>query len=206
MSDIKKAIEALSANGFKTEVFSDMASAKVALLALIAPDETVGLGGSMTIQESGVLDALQTRGQTLYTTMIKADRTPEEISEIRQSALRADWFLSSSNAITCQGELLNIDGHGNRIAGLIYGPKKAVVIAGQNKIAKNFNEGIKRIKTEACGKNARRLNRDTPCAKDDRCHDCNTPDRMCNTVVWTQRPNTWHTEFHVYIIKEDWGF
>ena len=206
MTNIDKVLAALQKNGFLAEKFATMDEAKAAMLSLISEKESIGMGGSMTIQNGGVLDALLDRAQPLFTTMVKAERTAEEISDIRRKALQADWFLSSSNAITEQGELLNIDGIGNRIAGLIYGPKKVLVIAGQNKLTKNFNAAMKRIKTEACGKNARRLSRTTPCAQDDRCHNCDTPDRMCNTVVWTQRPNSWHTEFHIYIIEEDWGF
>ena len=206
MANIDKVLTALQKNGFLAEQFATMDEATAAMLSLIGKKESIGIGGSMTIQKGGVLDALLNRTQTLFTTMVKAERTAEEISDIRQKALQADWFLSSSNAITEQGELLNIDGHGNRVAGLIYGPKKVLVMVGKNKLTKNFSAAMKRIKTEACGKNARRLSRNTPCAQDDRCHDCDTPDRMCNTVVWTQRPNSWHTEFHIYITEEDWGF
>ncbi len=206
MERIDKVVEAFNRHGFLAEKFADMNQAKTALLKLIRPEETVGLGASMNVKEGGVLDALVGRGQTLFTNMTGPDRTPQETDAMRRDAMVADWYLASSNAVTEQGELINIDGVGNRVAGLIFGPKKVVVMVGQNKITKNFADGMKRIKSEACGKNARRLSRATPCALDDRCHDCDSPHRMCNTVTWVQRPNSWHTEFHVYIIEEDWGY
>jgi len=206
MERIDRLVAALNTNGFKAEKFADMASAKAALLKLISPEETVGTGTSMTIKNGGVLEALTARGQKMYSSMLAGNLPPEETAALRMQAQRADWFLSSTNAITMQGELINIDGYGNRVAGLIFGPKKVVVLAGQNKIAKNFMDGMSRIKKQACGQNARRIGLDLPCAKDDTCHACDNPRRMCNTVTWNQRPNYWHDAFYVYIIEEDWGF
>ncbi len=206
MEAIDRAITRLNANGFKAQKFANMTEAKAAILELIPKTESVGTGTSMTIKEGEILEALTARGQTVHSSMLAGSLPPEETAALRQQALKADWFLSSTNAITLQGELINIDGYGNRVAGLIFGPKKIVVLAGKNKIAKNFMDGIARIKNEACGKNARRVGLDVPCAEDDQCHACDHPRRMCNNVTWNQRPNYWQDEFYVYIIEEDWGF
>ncbi|MEX1308117.1 MAG: lactate utilization protein [Eubacteriales bacterium] len=206
MKPIDQVVDKLNANGFIAKSFSNMDEAKSALLELIPKADSVGTGTSMTIKEGGILEAMTVRGQTVYSSMLSGNLPPEETAALRKQALQADWFLSGTNAVTTQGELINIDGYGNRVAGLIFGPKKVVVLVGQNKITKSFNAGIKRIKTEACGKNARRVGLDVPCAEDDQCHACDHPRRMCNTVIWNQRPNYWHDAFYVYIIEEDWGF
>ena len=113
--------------------------------------------------------------------------------------------MCSSNALTTDGRLVNIDGTGNRAAGLIYGPHEVVVIVGKNKIVTGLDEAMDRIKRDACPTNARRLGLDTPCARTGQCHDCRTAARMCNVTFILEAPTRPVKAFHVLIVKEDLG-
>ena len=123
----------------------------------------------------------------------------------RDKALMADVYMCSTNALTADGRLVNIDGTGNRAAGLIYGPHEVIVIVGKNKIVNGLDEAIDRIKRETCPTNARRLGLDTPCAKTDQCHDCRTSARMCNVTFIHEGPTRPVKAFHVLIVKENLG-
>ncbi len=113
--------------------------------------------------------------------------------------------MSSSNSVTLQGDLINIDAIGNRVAGMFFGPKKVVVVAGRNKISTNPHTAVLRIKNTASPQNTKRLGLDTPCAKTGKCEECNSPQRICNVVVRIQYP-TWGKEMHVILVDEDLGF
>jgi len=205
MDKIQKTIEALRKKGFKAFSFATMEEAKQKIKSVIGKSESVGTGGSMTLKDSGILEELQKRGnEMITTTLIKTD-TQEQAIEIRKKAMSADWFMTSSNAVTIQGDLVNIDGMGNRVAGMIFGPDRVLVLAGKNKLTKDPMDAVVRIKREVCGKNARRLNRDLPCAADDRCHNCDSPDRMCNVTTRMERPPS-GKEVFVFIVDEEWGY
>jgi len=131
--------------------------------------------------------------------------TPEEKNEIRKSQLTCDLFISSSNAITEDGKLVNIDGLGNRINAMLFGPKKSLIIAGINKIVANVDDGIKRIKRIASPMNAKRLGYNTPCAKLGYCTDCNSPDRICRAIsIIEKKPNS--SDIEIVLIGENLGF
>ena len=113
--------------------------------------------------------------------------SPEEVAEIYHQALSADYYFMSSNAITLEGELINTDGTGNRVAALIYGPKNVILLAGMNKVAHTLEEGIMRVRNVASPINANRLGRKTPCASTGSCADCLSPDCICSHTVITRR-------------------
>jgi hypothetical protein len=126
------------------------------------------------------------------------------MDEAREKAAKADVYLTSTNAVTENGQLVNIDGTGNRVAAMIFGPKKVFVICGINKIASNLDTAMQRIK-ENTYKNARRLKLKTPCAETEKCNDCRSPQRMCNiTTIIERKPNK--TAMEVIIIKEELGY
>jgi L-lactate utilization protein LutB len=204
MNDIEKTIESLNKKGFKAVYVKDAQAALDYVLSVIGKDESVGVGGSITTQETGIVDALLSRGNTLYSHWI-AKSKGQNAEEVRRKAMTADAYISSTNALTVAGDLINIDGTGNRTAAMIFGPNKVVVVAGKNKITSNPNTALARIKSVACPKNARRLGYDTPCARTGKCEECSGPDRMCNVVVRLQCPAS-GKEFHVVIIDGDFGY
>jgi len=205
MNDVLKTINALNEKGFNAKSFETMEQAKEAVLALIPKSESIGTGGSMTLKDSGILNELLKRGNTMITTSLTPVKTPEDAIALRKKAMGADWFLTSSNAITHKGDLVNIDGVGNRVAGMIFGPDNVIILAGKNKLTKDPMDAVRRIKSEACGKNARRLKLDLPCAIDDQCHHCNKPNKMCKVTSRIEHPPS-GKKIYVFIVNEDWGY
>lgn len=201
---IEKTIMALKEKNFKAVYVKDADEAIKHILTLIGENDTVGIGGSVTIDETGILSALLNRGNKVYSSVI-AKKQGEDPTKARHDGMTADVYLSSTNAITLAGDLINIDGVGNRAAAMFFGPQKVIIVAGKNKITDNPHTAIARIKKIACPQNARRLGLNTPCAKTGKCTECNSPDRMCNVTVRLQYP-TRGKEMHVILIDGDFGY
>ena len=199
---VKKTIEALEKHNMKAAYFDDSDTAVSYLMGKIGDGATVGIGGSMTVYSLGIPQKLIERGNKVYFHWLES--TPEGMDYARDKAEKADVYLSSTNALTEDGKLVNIDGLGNRVASMIFGPKKVFVLCGVNKITKDLDAALKRIK-ENTYKNARRLKLDTPCAHTEKCNDCNSPQRMCSvTTIIERRP--YKTEFEVIIIGKELGY
>lgn len=165
---------------------------------------SVAFGGSMTLDETGLLTALH------YDPNIRlidraAAKSPEEVKKIYHDALNADYYLMSTNAITTDGELVNIDGTGNRVAALIYGPENVIILAGMNKVAANVEEAISRVHNVATPINCNRLHKNTPCAATGVCADCLSPDCICNQVVITRRSGV-PGRIKVILIGDELGY
>ena len=199
--DYNALTKALSSRRFLPQVFDTAEEAKAAALEIIGT-KSVGIGGSATVRDMGLAEALQANGNEVYWHWLVAKEAKQAA---RDNALNADVYMCSSNALTMDGRLVNIDGTGNRAAGLIYGPHEVVVIVGRNKIVGSLDEAIERIKRDACPRNAQRLGLDTPCAKTGRCRDCRTAARMCNVTFILEAPTRPVKAFHVLIVKEDLG-
>lgn len=200
---IERAAKALRANGFEAHTVPDKNSAKELVLSLIPPGSTVGVGGSVTIRELGLIEELEKRGYEVYHHWIKAP--PEEIQRLRRLELTSDVFLCSSNAVTMDGKLVSIDDYGNRVAAMIFGPKRVIVVAGKNKLVRDVDEGIWRARNVAAVMNAKRLEQENPCAKLGYCVDCKSPTRACKVlVVLERRPPS--TDIHVVLVNERLGF
>ncbi|MEA4847598.1 MAG: lactate utilization protein [Clostridiaceae bacterium] len=199
---VKKTMDSLEKHNMKTAYFDDPAAAVDYLMGNIKSEATVGIGGSMTVKSLGIPEKLIERGNKVYFHWLES--TPEGMDHARDKAEKTDVYLSSTNAITEDGKLVNIDGLGNRVASMIFGPKKVYVLCGVNKITKDLDAALKRVK-ENTYKNARRLNLDTPCAHTGKCNDCNSPQRMCSiTTIIERRP--YKTEFEVIIIGQELGY
>lgn len=164
----------------------------------------VGMGGSETIKEIGLLDTLKT-SDTLHFIDRSLVKTPEEKKAIFLETMAADYFLMSSNAITIDGELVNIDGNANRLACLLHGPDQVIVIAGMNKVVDDVDAGIQRIGTHAAPPNAARLGTRTSCAVTGHCTDCQSEDCMCCQVVVTRRSRH-EGRIKVILVGEELGF
>lgn len=198
--DIKQTEEALRKNGFGVRVFQTGQEAAEAAIALIGA-RTVGIGGSWTIHTLGLYERFYGQGNTVSWHWRDAD--PEAA---RRRAGTSQVYLASSNAVTLDGKLVNIDGTGNRVGSFCWGPEEVVLIVGRNKIVRDAGDAIRRIHEEACGKNARRLGLKTPCAVLDRCTDCDTPDRMCRVVQILERKPGGVRGLQVFLVDEDLGF
>ena len=176
--------------------------AKRLILSLLEPDSLTAWGGSYTLRQLGIQDALREKGVPL----IDRDRASckEEVREMMRRSLLCDTFLMSSNAITLDGELVNIDGIGNRVAALCYGPRKVLVVAGVNKITSDLPSAIERVHSSACAANSIRYEGKTPCAKDGKCRDCKEHS-LCGQVVVTRLSQTPH-RIQVVLVGESLGF
>lgn len=151
----------------------------------LTPDVSVACGGSMTLGEIGLPQAIKESGCTFYDRF--AAQTPEEKRAIFGLIATADYYFMSTNAITLDGILVNIDGTGNRVASLIHGPQSVIIIAGMNKVATDVKAAVDRVRNMAAPPNCVRLNCDTPCAKTGRCMDCQSPSCICDQIVITRR-------------------
>ena len=166
--------------------------------------EVVAVGGSMSLFETKVIDFLRS-GRYDFLDRYKENLTPDDIKDIYRKSFSADTYFASSNAITEEGEIFNVDGNGNRVAAMLYGPDKVILIVGVNKIVKNLDEAIKRNKDISGPANAKRLNTQTPCAKVGYCMDCKSKDRICceYTVIKRQRIDN---RMHVIFVNDIVGF
>ena len=177
------------------------------LLDIIPSDALVGLGGSVTLREIGLPDALRDRGNRVADHWEAGQRgaSAEEMMEIRRLHLNSDVFVTSTNAVTETGELINIDGGGQRVAAMIFGPGKVFVVAGVNKIVGDVDEGLWRAWNVAAPMNARRMNRKTPCAVSGACSDCDSEQRICNvTTIIHRRPS--NTDLTIILVGENLGY
>lgn len=192
----------LSRNGFRVRHFATAEQAREAALELIPQGSSVGVGGSMTVQQMGLAPALQQGGRSVHWHWLVP---PQQRPQAQQAAHGADFYVLSANAITENGELWNIDGSANRLGAMLYGPSQVLILCGRNKLVGNGEEALDRIKTVACPLNARRLGLNTPCAATGRCNDCASSQRMCGALVRLMRPVGGRT-FHVWLIDEDLGY
>ncbi len=177
--------------------------AKAKMLELIGNEKkTVGYGGSMTLDENGFKDSVTAAGHEL---IIRENyKTPEEEKELKSKLTNADFFLMSTNAITLDGELVNIDGRGNRVSYLIYGPDNVIVIAGMNKVVSTVEDGYRRIRNIATPPNCNRLACKTPCATTGKCGECFTDSICCEFV--TTRMSRVPNRIKVILVGETLGY
>ena len=199
--DFTKLKNNLERNGFRVSVFDDARSAAEYLDGEI-DGVTVGMGGSVTMKQMDLYKKLSAHNEVFS----NADTPGKTREEISREAQTADVYLSSLNGISENGELINIDGTGNRVSAVQYGHKKVYLIAGSNKVAKDYESALYRARNVAGPLNAKRLGRKTPCAvKGDRCYDCDSPDRICLglSVLW-KKPGC--CEYEVVLIDEELGY
>ena len=180
------------------------ADARSYIAGLTAAGNTVSFGGSMTLFESGIMDDLKAREDITLLDRNACERA-EDIQTVYHAAFDCDTYFMSTNAITLDGQLVNTDGTGNRVAALIYGPKEVIVIAGMNKVTSNIETAQARVKDIASPPNCVRLNRNTPCAVTGKCQDCLTDDCICSQTVITRR-SAIKDRIKVILIGEELGY
>ncbi|MBI4318905.1 MAG: lactate utilization protein [Chloroflexi bacterium] len=201
---IERAAKALRKHGFNVLTVATCDQAREAALELIEPGAKVGIAGTVTIREIGLMDVLAERGNRVVHHWLPG-LTSEQEDELRHEEMFADVFVCSSNAVTVTGELVNIDGTGNRVVSMIYGPRKIILIAGSNKIVPDVSAGIWRARNVAAALNAHRGNYDSPCGKIGYCTDCDSPGRICRVVsIIERRPS--RSDVTVILVAEEVGF
>lgn len=179
---IKRIMDALAANKMKPYYAENSAAACDIVRELVKGDKLITSGGSMTLKECGVIDMLKNEFGGAYLDR-SAGKDREEVEEIMRKAFVSDTFLASTNALTENGELYNVDGNGNRVSAMIFGPKQVIIVTGANKIVKDLEEAKKRVEQTAAPMNTVRLEKNTPCAKTGVCGHCHSEDRICCSYV-----------------------
>ena len=194
-------IKALKARGFEAYFAADRDEARELALSLIPEGSSVGWGGSMTLSETGIVDAVKNGS---YDAIVREKAaTPEERREVFSRIAVCDYFLMSTNAITVDGQLVNVDGTANRVAYLCFGPANVIVVTGMNKLVATVAEGESRARNVAAPPNAMRLGRRTPCSVTGKCADCQSDDCICCQTVITRRSPGGRIK--VILIGEDLG-
>ncbi len=165
--------------------------------------KTVGMGGSVTIEELGLFESLSEHNEVYWHARTYSDLTP---SEVRTNANNAQVYISSVNGLAQTGEIINIDGACNRVSSICYGHEKVYFVVGKNKIAPDYETALWRARNIAAPKNAKRLHKKTPCASNaDKCYNCNSPERICRVLsVWWSKPMI--GEYEIVLINEELGY
>lgn len=179
---VEKTIKNLAQHNMRGIYVKDEKELIKVLNELIQKNSVIGVGDSYTLEETGVLEFLRS-GEFQFLDKYKEGLTKEEKKQIYIQNFSADTFLCSTNALTEEGHLFNIDGNGSRVAPMLYGPKQVIIVAGVNKLVANLEDAQKRVRNYVAPIDAKRLNKDTPCTKIGRCVDCKSPNRICNDFV-----------------------
>ena len=196
-------IKNLHSHHFEACYCADKAEALKKALEWIPAGSSVGWGGAMSAQQIGLLDTVRTGDYRALDRERAA--TPEEQKAIMKQCLGADVFITGANALSLDGQMVNIDGNGNRVSSTLYGHQKVYFLVGVNKVAPDFEAALWRARNVAGPHRAQQLGKKTPCAvKADRCYDCKSPDRVCNAMVTLWGPMT-GMETEILLVDEDLG-
>lgn len=197
MTDFTKVQQALERRGYTVRTFAAAEEAAAYLDGAI-DGKTVGFGGSATLDALGVYDKLAAHNTVIW-------HWKQEANAARKAAMQTQVYLSSANGLAESGEIVNIDGTGNRVTMAAYGPEKVYYICGVNKLCPDITSAIDRARNVAAPQNAKRLGLDTPCVKDGVCHNCQSPQRICNVMdITLRRPGA--VEVELWIIQEELGY
>jgi hypothetical protein len=200
---VERTIQALKKNNFEGLYVSDSKAALEEVMKRIPDGASVGIGGSITLAQIGLVDALKSRKIQLIWPQQQA-KSDEERLELFRKCFSTDVFISSTNAVTEDGRLYNVDATGNRVGAMFIGPKKTIIVCGVNKIVKDLEAAEKRVREWTAPQNAKRLGKKTPCVETGVCSDCSSPDRVCNIYVTLAKKPT-RAEVVVIMVGENLG-
>lgn len=201
---VETTIEALKKHGFEARFFATRQEAVDFIMKMAEDCGTVGIAGTNTARALGIVSMLEKAGKKLYDHWQCKPGTPEEV-QCRKDQSRSDLFISSANALTMTGEIVNREGCGNRTNAMTFGPGKTVIVVGRNKIVPDLNAAIARIENVAAPIRAMSLKKNTPCVTAGHCMDCNSPERICRiTSIIHRRPML--SKITVIILDEDLGY
>lgn len=199
----RRVVKALESRNMEAYYAATKEEAVQKALELIPKGSTINMGGSASVREVGLLDAVSSGDYEFYD-RDKA-KTPEERNEIALKAFTSDWFLGSVNAMSEDGVFVNIDGNANRVAAYAFGPKNVLLIVGMNKIVKTEEDAMHRARNEAAPINTQRFGLDTPCTKNGSCFDCKSTDCICCQIMIT-RFSRIPRRFKIILVDENLGF
>lgn len=219
MEDIKRiktALKSLRAHGFEVKFAESKEDAMKIMLDMIPRDAVVGVGDSATIRQVGILGKLASRGAKIVhpfskelrgleaTKRFGSDALRAKQTDVMREALRSDVFLTSSNTVTLDGKLVNIDAAGNRVVGMIFGPERVIIVVGRNKIVKDVDEALRRLRNVIVPYHSKVKEIKTPCVVTGKCNDCGSPQRLCHiTTIIERKPGRINAT--VIIVNEDLG-
>jgi L-lactate utilization protein LutB len=183
--------------------FDTLEDASKRILNIVPESSTVGIGHSATLQRMNITKPLIKRGNIVYDKETTEDK--QKCILLKKKALTADWYITGSNAVSADGHIVNVDHSGNRIAAITFGPEYVIIVVGINKIVDTLDEAIKRVKNVACPMNARRAGFNPPCVKLNKCVDCVSPERVCNTLSIIEGQAD-KNRMKIFIVNEELGF
>lgn len=199
----KEMVEILSRNAYDTHYADNLDEAKNIVLNMIPKGSSVSLGGSVTLEKMDMVNIFR-NGE--YSFFDRYQNKPfEEIVEIYRQSLLADFLVTSTNAVTKAGELVNIDCSGNRVAGMIFGPRRVIVVVGVNKFVDNLEDAFNRLKKIA-PLNCKRVGHKTPCIETGNCEECNIQHRMCNYMTVINHGRKFPGRISVVVVAEEAGY
>jgi hypothetical protein len=197
--EVETTITSLRANNFKVEYFEKASDAGKAILEMIPVDASIEMAGSVSVSQLGLMDQLRSRGNKGLDFPKPGESFFEEMRKSRK-----DVLLVSTNALTMDGKLVNIDGMGNRVAGMFFGVKKVILLVGANKIVRDVDEALERVQKTIAPYHAKYIGLNTPCASTGECSDCDSPQRICNiTTILSRKPPS--VDFVIVLVGEDLG-
>ncbi len=187
--------------GFDSKVCNDIKEANNYILENFSFTDNIiiGMGNSLTLDAMGIKHIFSERGYAVY------QHSPSSTKHETEKALLADLYLTSANAISSDGQIVNIDGTGNRVAATCYGPKEVIYVIGKNKITQTLDEAIKRARNIAAVQNAKRYNRKTPCVITGKCEDCLSPECICS-IITVHRKRPYGLKTTIILVNEELGF
>ena len=199
---LEKTAENLAKNGFDAKLYDTVQQAKEYVFSLISPDMQIAAGGSLSIKQLGLFDYLKEKQISLI--QHKPEMNFDQRREIWRKAIMSDLYFASPQAVTIEGKLVFVDMYGNRVAAVIFGPKKVVLIAGYNKLVTDDETAMWRSRHVAGVQNAHRLNKKTPCMTAGKCMDCSSKDRICNvTTILHKKPGA--ADITIILVNEQLG-
>jgi hypothetical protein len=198
-TEIETVVKSLRANKFEVEYVDHAKDAAPIIMNAIPPDASIEMAGSVSVGQLGLLDALRDRGNKGL-----EFPKPEDFSFESMRKNRRDVLLTSTNAVTLDGKLVNTDGMGNRVSTMFFGVKQVVLLVGTNKIVRNLEEALERVQKVIAPYHAKNLGVNTPCAQTGECSDCSSPQRICNiTTIISKKPPA--VDFLIVLVGEDLG-
>jgi L-lactate utilization protein LutC len=205
MNNVEKqiVIDNFKSRNIEVLFFDNCKNVKHKIMSLIPIEASVGIGHSATLEAMDIVNELTNRGNVVYD-KTKAN-TKEESRELKRKALLTDWYISSSNAVSKEGHIVNIDHSGNRVAALAYGPDNVIIVVGINKLTSDLEEAITRTKNTASPKNAKRAGFSPPCVLIGHCIDCKSAQRVCHYLSIIQGQQE-QGRMKLLIVNEELGF
>ena len=206
--EVEKTLANLKANNFDSRFAQSSTAAKEIILSSIPGNALVGAADSATIRQIGIIEALRMKGNKVLDPFSRELTTAPAKTATRDNISRqlfsCDVLLVGTNAVTMDGKLVNTDAVGNRVAAMIFGPTKVFIVVGRNKIVKDVDEALHRIKNTIAPVHAKTKQFATPCAQTGKCSNCSAPKRICNVTTITEK-KPWRTDISVILIDEDLG-